>query len=356
MLSNKQFPTVAFFVYPSAFQAQGGGEVQLLKTKQELEALGVEIKLFDTWSDKIENFDVLHVFGSVKDCLPMMEVAHQKKVAIALSTICWYSWKSAWGTYGTINSKVMAVARQAAKEFFPFIPSRRKKMMQISDVLLPNSKSEADQLRRYFGVSEKNIRIVPNGVDESFAHSDPNLFLRQYPDLARCVLCVGRIEPRKNQLNMVRALRGTSIPFAVVGEPVPQYQDYYNLCRKEATSNIQFLGGFPHESGLLKSAYAACKVFLLASWLETPGLAALEAGLAGAQVVITSEGATREYFKDLALYVDPASPHSIRQAVESALRNLPEPKLKNHILETYLWKNVGQQTLDAYKIILPKSS
>ena len=72
-------PKVAFYVYPTAFQSQGGGEVQLMKTKAALEQLGVSVKLFDTWNDKLENFDILHVFGSVKDCLPMMEVAKQKK-------------------------------------------------------------------------------------------------------------------------------------------------------------------------------------------------------------------------------------------------------------------------------------
>lgn len=66
---------VAFYVYPTAFQNPGGGEVQLLKTKEALEKLGVPIKLFDIWNDRLRDFDILHVFGSVKDALPMMEEA-----------------------------------------------------------------------------------------------------------------------------------------------------------------------------------------------------------------------------------------------------------------------------------------
>src|SRR5260221_73826 len=121
---------VAFYVYPTAFQAPGGGEVQLLKTKEYLEKEdGIEIKLLDTWTDKLSSFDLLHVFGSVKDCLPMMEIAKNIGVKIALSTICWYSWKSAWGTFGSPKDRALAIARQAAKNCFPFVSSKRKRMM-----------------------------------------------------------------------------------------------------------------------------------------------------------------------------------------------------------------------------------
>ena len=57
----------------------------------------------------------------------------------------------------------------------------------------------------------------------------------------------------------------------------------------------------------LASAYAAARVFALPSWFETPGLAALEAGLAGCAVAITPYGSTRDYFGDLRA-VCPARP------------------------------------------------
>ena len=47
-------------------------------------------------------------------------------------------------------------------------------------------------------------------------------------------------------------------------------------------------------------------MFALPSWFETPGLAALEAALAGCSVVITPFGSTREYFGDLVEYARPA--------------------------------------------------
>lgn len=343
-------PKVLFYVYPTAFQAPGGGEVQLLQTKKYLEQLGVPVKLFDPWSDKLKDYDILHTFGSVKDCLPVMEAARTQGVKNVLSTICWYSWKSAWHTYSEPKRRIMTVLRHAAKEWTPWLPSERKHMMQISDLLLPNSTTEACQLVAYFGAPKERIFEVPNGVDPSFADAKPEAFIEKY-GFKDFVLCVGRVEPRKNQLGMVRALKNMKVPVLFIGQTVPQYQSYYDRCVREAGKNIHFLGAMPHGSNLLASAYAACRTFVLASWLETPGLAALEAGLAGANVVITPEGAARQYFGDLADYAAPDKPEEIRSAV---LQSLEKPKtalLRDHILKNYQWNRVAEKTLEAYKRI-----
>jgi len=109
---------VAFYVYPTAFQSPGGGEIQLLKTKQYLENEGVEVKLFDQWTDRLESFDVFHLFGAAKECVKMVETAKILGVKTVLSTICWYSWKSAWWTYPSFKGRLISMARQFAKSFF----------------------------------------------------------------------------------------------------------------------------------------------------------------------------------------------------------------------------------------------
>jgi glycosyltransferase involved in cell wall biosynthesis len=342
---------IAFYVYPTAFQNPGGGEVQLLKTKEYLEKLGVSVKLFDIWHDKLSDFDILHVFGSVKDALSMMEEAKRVGVKTVLSTICWYSWKSAWGTQAEPKGRILALARHFTKEFLPVIPSRRKRMMQIADVLMPNSEMEAQQLCRYFRVSSEKIRVVPNGVDPVFVDATPDAFIAKY-GLKKFALCVGRIEPRKNQLNMIRALSGTQVPFVLIGDPVKSYPEYYQACQNAAGPNIHFLGNIPHDSELLRSAYAACDTFLLASWLETPGLAALEAGLAGARIVITEDGATKAYFRDLASYVNPANVAEIRAKTLAACERPKDPRLKEFIEQNYMWNRAAEKVLVEYQRIL----
>ncbi|MFO0910933.1 MAG: glycosyltransferase [Isosphaeraceae bacterium] len=73
-----------------------------------------------------------------------------------------------------------------------------------------------------------------------------------------------------------------------------------------------------HEDPSLASAYAAARVVALPSWFETPGLSVLEGALAGAAVVVTPFGCTREYFGSRVLYARPDRPDEIRQALQHA--------------------------------------
>lgn len=342
---------IYFYVYPSAFQNPGGGEVQLLKTKEYLEKLGFEIRLYDPWKDKLQKGDLLHVFGSVKYCYGLMRTAREAGVKVLLSTICWSDWRSAFLTYPDVRQRTLNVLRHAAKVFCPWVPSMRKAMMEISDVLLPNSREEAKQLIRYFGVKPEKITVIPNGVDSYYEQADPDFFEAEH-HLRDFFLCVGRIEPRKNQLALIRAHRGMKKPLVIVGEAVSRYKDYEARCRKEAAENVHFLGYLANDSDLLLSAYAACDTFVLPSWFETPGLAALEAGLAGAKLVTTNGGCTREYFGDDALYIEPGYLPDIRKKMEQASRQEKSHRLRDHIRRHYLWERVAERVADCYRRIL----
>ncbi|GIV09326.1 MAG: hypothetical protein KatS3mg019_1417 [Fimbriimonadales bacterium] len=111
-----------------------------------------------------------------------------------------------------------------------------------------------------------------------------------------------------------------------------------------------FLPALPHDGPLLASAYAACRVFALPSMLETPGLAALEAAVAGARVVVPPYGGALEYFQGFALYPNPRSVRAIRAAILTAW-NAPHDAetQRQFILSRYSWNVVAQQTVQAYR-------
>ena len=338
---------VYFYVYPSAFQNPGGGEIQLLKTKEYLEKQGVEIKLYDQWKDQLKAGDILHVFGSVKYCYGLMRTAKEAGSFTVLSTICWYDWRSALHTYPQFQQRALNIIRHGVKVFLPWAPSLRKSMMKISDRLLPNSEAEARQLSRYFGMDAKKIRVIPNGVDSLYEKAAPKTFIERYR-IQDFFLCVGRIEPRKNQLNLIRAHKGLDRPLVIIGEAVSRYKNYEAQCRKEAAANVHFLGHLPTDSEWLRSAYGACDTFVLPSWFETPGLAALEAALAGAKIVITNGGPTQEYFGEKVSYVDPSSIKNIREAMIQSNQITKNGVLQERIRANYLWEKVAEKTAACY--------
>jgi len=109
-----------------------------------------------------------------------------------------------------------------------------------------------------------------------------------------------------------------------------------------------FLPALDHGSEMLESAYAACKTFVLPSWYETPGLAALEAGLAGANIAITREGCAKEYFAGFASYINPAGIRNIREKVLESMQKAKTPGLKSHIEKNFLWEKTALETAEAY--------
>jgi len=195
--------------------------------------------------------------------------------------------------------------------------------------------------------------VVPNGVDSEFASASDRLFVEKY-ELKDFVLYVGRIEPRKNQLNLIRAMKDIDAELVLIGEPVSGCEWYYDKCQREAGKNVHFLGKMLHQSDLLVSAYAACNIFVLPGWFETPGLAALEAALAGAKVVVTDGGSTKEYFKDKVLYIKPNSPPDIHKKIKMALASESTDELKNFVMKSFTWEKVAERNLEGYEKVLKK--
>jgi len=197
--------------------------------------------------------------------------------------------------------------------------------VQLGEAVTPNTTEEGKLFIDAFGVSEKKLIVVPNGVEERFAHAAPGLFEREY-GIKNFILSVGHIGPeRKNILRLMEALERIDHPAAIIGciENTPSGR----ACLERARRNPRLLivDAIPHDSMLLASAYAACDVFVLPSQFETPGIAALEAGLAGAKIVITPVGGTKEYFGIDALYVEPTSTKNIAEGIQRALKNKKIP-------------------------------
>ncbi len=342
---------VAFFVYPSAFQSPGGGEILLLKTKEALERKGITVRLFNQWEDKLKDFDILHVFGSFRDCVWLMRTARSLGVKIVLSPIFWSTLQRTFFEYGGIYKRTQMVLRHVAKVALPFLPSERRNMFLLADAIVPNSQAEAEQVSRLFYIKKSKMHVVYLAADERFMDSDGSEFIKKYK-IKDFILSVGRIEPRKNQLNLIRALKGLGRRLVLIGDVVPHYDEYYRQCKREADKDTLFIRRVEHDDTLLSSAYAACGVFVLQSWFETPGLSALEAALAGARLAITSGGSTREYFKDYVEYLNPASLGSIREAVECALQREKTYDLKQHMLNNYLWSHSADQNIRVYEKLL----
>src|SRR4051794_11793160 len=81
--------SVLFHAPSSVFQAPGGGENQLVQTGRHLEALGIRIRLFSPWTDRLGDARLLHLFGMSREGLELARVARTRGLRVVLSPICW---------------------------------------------------------------------------------------------------------------------------------------------------------------------------------------------------------------------------------------------------------------------------
>jgi len=335
----------------SGFQAPGGGEVLLTNTKKYLEKKGIKVKLFNQWEDKLEDHDILHNFGASNNCYDLINTAHNKKVPIAITPIyAWPSIRYAIKSDAKLKQKINLATYSLIKKShhlnrFLYI----SKMLNQSNKILVDSNAEKNMVKKNFKLSEKRFYKTPYGVDKRFYKSKPKEFINKY-GIENFVLYTGRIEPRKNVLTLIKIANKLRFPLVILGGKNYQHgNDYYKKCRKIARKNIHFLDRVDHESTLLSSAYAAAKVIALPSWLENPGLTALEGGLAGANVVITSIGSTKEYFGKYAYYVNPFNEKDIKEKLIKAYKKEKDDKLAKHIKQKFIWEEVTKEVAKAYK-------
>jgi len=314
---------IAFNTYSAAFQCPGGGEIQLLKSKEALEQRGHEVVLFNQWMHKLEDFDVVHQFAVQGGTYNLSAYSHDNSIPLVLSPILWLN-----------------------QDLSRYPMSEIKFMMEMADVICPNSEAEIQRFIRNFDIPSHKYHLTYNGVDSIFFNAaNPDLFFREYKLREPFILCVANIEQRKNQLALLEAAAELNLHVVLIGNI--RDNDYYGAI-KSRFHRFSYLGYMDHGSEIFRSAYSAATVFALPSLLETPGLAALEAAAVGLPLVITREGCTEEYFGSDGFYVDPNSIADISAKITLAIKKGKSMSGLKLRAKNFSWNRVAEQLEAAY--------
>ncbi len=335
---------ILYGAQPAVAIKKGGLYIQLLKTKSHMEKLGFIIDLNDPWIDPDkEEYNLFHLFGANFSTNILGTLIKDKNIPLIVTPVFFSKHKAQTLRFvNRINSLLFKVFKVSTPHIYT------KELLDRADRTLPNTQREKNLIIKGFGIPENSVTLIHNGVEERFYNASPELFVKKF-GIKDFILYVGYIgNGRKNTLNLVRAVKGIDTPVVFIGPVVKT--PYGEQCIVEITENknITVLKPLPHDSPLLESAYAACDTFVLPSLFETPGLAALEAGLSGAKIVITKYGGTYDYFGDEAVYIEPKSVSSIRNGIIKSLSQAKTDSLKNHILKSYLWKDIAKEIEKVY--------
>ena len=333
----------------SALTVLGGGvRVQVSALARELRVLGIEVELFDPWKDyDLRGYDLFHLFAAHVGTYHLGRSVKSLGMRLAVSPV-FFSRHPA----RRVAALVAVASRLRRRGGFWTEHMFCKELCEMADLVLPNTHAEIELVRDAFGIPEEKFELLPNGVDERFARATPDAFVKEYGQRG-FLLYVGHVGwGRKNVLPFLKAARDLGHPTVVIGALIDN--EYGRQCRAvvESASHITHIPALPPDASLLESAYAACDTLVLPAFYETPGLAALEAGLAGAKVCITRFGGTTEYFGELVEYLDPTSQQSIRNACQRSIARPRDSRLSEHIKGHYLWGEAARGLVGSYQKLL----
>jgi glycosyltransferase involved in cell wall biosynthesis len=378
---NSGFNKILFVVRKDYLDVPGGDTIQIIKTKEFLEKkYGLEIFIC-TDKKQIQEYQsakIIHIFDMREDNLKFINEAKKYNKKIVLSTIYWDLTHSSYINFliQKFNIFPSSESYYKFKDFIFYISnfrkiltfktnyyfskkykSKRQWALKNSDAILPNSPEEMDIVVKHFGLDLDEIKnkifIVPNAVNSDLSTMSYDQILPEIAELKDFVLEVARIEPIKNQLNLVKALMDKpEIPIVFIGSlRNKRYKNYFNklYILSNKRGNVYFIDHIAHET--IFDYYKKAKVHVMASFRESTGLSSLEALISGCEIVVASEEYCPINYYEFDKYghiCDPYSPESIKKAVLEAFNKSKNLIKQENYLKKFSYENTADETYKVY--------
>lgn len=327
--------------YNTCFQnAAGGMQSRILTYKSHLEKnTQFCVDYFSPTTTKVQDYDVLHLFRLDMENYALTAYAKKCGLKIIISSVV----------------PLSAGRRTDVLRMLSFLPvlttyKMEKSQLDAADWIVVESKRERDFVHKHYRVDSNKIVIIPNGFELQQSYNGKEIF-EIIGNKGDYILTVGRIDPNKNQLNLIKAVKKTNIPLVIIGGPDSNSKGYYQQCLEEAksASNIFMLGWIDNESNIIKSAYANCKLFVLPSHYETFGMTILEAVAYGSNIAVSETLPILDFeaFESVDRF-NPKSVDSIEKCIQNAIHKKADNTLRDKLLDDFSWDQVVQKYIDCY--------
>ena len=342
---------------PNSLEAPGGDTVVMQNLKRELEKLGVIVD-FNFILEGLERYDIVHIFNFV--LAEMVKVYAENAVRQGKPFIITPLYED-WPLFLNPSFKAYYLFKEYIERGQPggafdeiFAPLKMLKPhmradngynVRLAGGITTNGAREAQRVVNDYPFA-RNVTPVYFGCDITEHKAGAELFINE-TGLKDFVLCVGRLETRKNQLMLLKALEDEEVPVVFATGGFTYQGKYAELCQRfKRRGRTIFLDRLSDET--LVSAYMAAKVHALPSWYELPGMVSVEAAHYDCNVVASPWGTIEDYLGDFAYYAEPDNPEEIRGAVMRALDDPVKPGLREHVKQ-FTWEKAAKTTLEVYE-------
>lgn len=341
----------------NALTHRGGDTVVMERVTQGLMALGHHVDVDVEGRRDPAEYDIAHLYNfAIREATEQMArrcVAAKTPYVVTTMYEDWpkfynqmanhYFALKAYGELGQPKAN-WAELSAAAKAVDPAPAWDNSWTANHCAALIATGAYEAESLRRDYPQTPL-VEVYRCGHEVSDWNGGGDLF-RKETGIEDFVLCVGRLEWRKNQLMLLKALEDSDITVVFATGGFTYQPEYEEVCRKfKRKGKTVYLGRL--DSNVLASAFCAARVHVLPSWYELPGLVSLEAAHYETNVVVTDYGTARDYLEEKAYYCAPDDDESILNAVTAAYYAPTKQGLREQVAQ-FTWERAAERNLEIY--------
>lgn len=231
-----------------------------------------------------------------------------------------------------------------------------------ADRIITGSMFSKNDIVKSYKMDAQKIAVVPYGISHRFKpeldETRTQKILDKYKVREPYILSVGRLNPRKNFLTLMRALsllrKKKSFPHKVVivGKADYKTQEILQLIKSMNLYQDVVFTGFVEETDL-PYLYHRASVFVYPSLYEGVGLPVIEAMKSGTPVVASNTTSVKEMVGEAGIAVDPLDEVGISEAISVLLR---DEELRRDYIEKGLkrgkefsWEGHAERTIKVYE-------
>jgi len=235
----------------------------------------------------------------------------------------------------TLSARTAVTMHDVLFEDYPqyfgrFMRLRSKALYRISalraDLLFSVSDYSRQAIASHYRIPIQKIGMTPNGVDRNhfFPGRDGQSEVDQLGLASGSyLLTVGRLEPRKNHIGLLKAFARLPEPrprLVIVGQQDFGFEHIYaaveTLSLQQDTLFIQSA-----DASLLAALYRHARLFVYPTFAEGFGIPVLEAMASGVPVITSNTTSLPEIAGTAARIVDPTGPDKILHAIQAVLHD-----------------------------------
>ncbi|MBB2914000.1 glycosyltransferase involved in cell wall biosynthesis [Streptosporangium becharense] len=236
------------------------------------------------------------------------------------------------------------------RRWYGFVRMQAKVAPRLSPILTVSESSLAD-IHRDFNVPQKNLRLIPLGVDTRYFHPRPDM-----PKRPGSIVAVASADsPMKGVATLLRAVAKLAterdVNLTVVSRPTPGGPTEKLVAELALGDRVRFVHGISDTE--LGELIATSEISVVPSLYEGFSLPAVEHMACGTPLVASRTGALPEVVGDAAVQVTPGDPEELA-AVLRRLHDSPEERAAvgrrgyDRVMERFTWHVVAKRTVEAY--------